>query len=89
MPLLVISSDMNHFADDTENRRLDRLALDALSTGDPQKLLNTCHDHQISMCGVIPAALVMATLHKLGYQFTVEELNYAPAPITAANARAS
>ncbi len=26
-PLLVISSDMNHFADDTENRRRDRLAL--------------------------------------------------------------
>lgn len=77
MPLLVISSDMNHFADDTENRRLDRLALDAFSTGDPQKLLNTCHEHQISMCGVIPAALVMATLHKLGHQFTVEELNYA------------
>ncbi len=76
MPLLVISSDMNHFADDAENRRLDRLALDALRTGDPQKLLATCREHQISMCGVIPAALVMAALHKLGHQFKVEELNY-------------
>lgn len=76
MPLLVISSDMNHFADDAENRRLDRLALDAFSTGDPQQLLNTCQEHQISMCGVVPAALVMATLHKLGHQFKVEELNY-------------
>ncbi len=76
-PLLVISSDMNHFADDAENRRLDRLALDAFRTGDPQQLLNTCREHQISMCGVIPAALVMATLQKLGQPFTVEELNYA------------
>lgn len=76
MPLLVISSDMNHFADDAENRRLDRLALDALKTGDPQKLLDTCREHQISMCGVIPAALVMAALHKLGHTFRVEELNY-------------
>ena len=76
-PLLVISSDMNHFADDAENRRLDRLALDALLTGDPQRLLDTCRDNQISMCGVIPAALVMATLHKLGRKFSVEQLDYA------------
>ncbi len=69
MPLLVISSDMNHFADDAENRRLDRIALDAFRTGDPQKLLKTCREQQISMCGVIPAALVMATLHKLGHAF--------------------
>ena len=76
-PLLVISSDMNHFADDAENRRLDRLALDALATGDPQNLLDTCQENQISMCGVIPAALVMATLHKLGHNFRVQELSYA------------
>ncbi|MCC6511860.1 MAG: AmmeMemoRadiSam system radical SAM enzyme [Pirellulaceae bacterium] len=76
-PLLVISSDMNHFADDAENRRLDRLALDALVTGNPQTLLDTCREHQISMCGVIPAALVMATLQKLGIPFRVQELSYA------------
>ena len=76
-PLLVISSDMNHFAPDDENRRLDRIALDALATGDPQTLLDTCRDQQISMCGVIPAALVMATLHQLGHQFTVQEIAYA------------
>lgn len=76
-PLLVISSDMNHFADEEENRRLDRLALDALATGNPQTLLDTCREHQISMCGVVPAALVMATLHKLGQPFRVKELAYA------------
>lgn len=76
-PLLVISSDMNHFAHDEENRRLDRLALDALASGDPQRLLKTCREHQISMCGVIPAALIMATLHKLGQPFRVEEVAYA------------
>ena len=30
-PLLVISSDMNHYASDRENRRLDRLALNAMA----------------------------------------------------------
>jgi AmmeMemoRadiSam system protein B len=75
-PLLVISSDMNHFAPEEENRRLDRMALDAFATGDPQQLLQTCHEHQISMCGVVPAALVMATLHKLGHDFRVKEIAY-------------
>jgi AmmeMemoRadiSam system protein B len=76
-PLLVISSDMNHYASDAENRRRDRLALDALATCDPQNLLQTCRQHDISMCGVIPAALVMETLHQLGHEFKVQELEYA------------
>lgn len=63
-PLLVISSDMNHFADDAQNRRLDRLALDAMLTADPRKLYDTCEDHQISMCGLLPAVTVMQALAK-------------------------
>jgi AmmeMemoRadiSam system protein B len=77
MPLLVISSDMNHFADDAETRRRDRLALDALRSGDPQRLLQTCQKHQISMCGQVPAALVLQTLHELGPSPQVEILEYA------------
>ncbi len=75
-PLLVISSDMNHYASDAENRRRDRLALDAFATCDPQQLLTTCRDHEISMCGVVPAALVMETLRQLGKEFVVRELEY-------------
>lgn len=76
-PLLVISSDMNHYASDAENRRRDRMALDAFATCDPQKLLTTCQENNISMCGVIPAALVMETLRQLGREFAVQELEYA------------
>ncbi len=76
-PLLVISSDMNHYAPDAENRRRDRLALDAMATCDPQHLLQTCRDNDISMCGVIPAVLIMETLRQLGHNFEVKELNYA------------
>ena len=75
-PLLVISSDMNHYASDAENRRRDRLALDAFATCDPQRLLQICREEDISMCGVIPAALVMETLHQLGHEFKVQELEY-------------
>ncbi len=76
-PLLVISSDMNHHASDTESRRRDRLALDALATGDPQKLIAVCSEHEISMCGLIPAAFVMETLRQLGQAFRVIEVDYA------------
>ena len=67
---------MNHFADDQENRRRDRIALDALAHGDPERLLEVCRSNSISMCGVIPAALVMQTLKELGIQTKVQELSY-------------
>ncbi|MCA9175599.1 MAG: AmmeMemoRadiSam system radical SAM enzyme [Planctomycetales bacterium] len=66
LPLLVVSSDMNHFAPDAENRRLDQLALNALATGDGRALLDVCSQHSISMCGVFPAAIVLETLRRLG-----------------------
>ncbi len=76
-PLLVISSDMNHYANDEENRRLDRLALDAFASADPQRLLATCRENEISMCGVVPAALVLETLHRMGQSCKVTEVSYA------------
>ncbi|MEM8733350.1 MAG: AmmeMemoRadiSam system protein B, partial [Planctomycetota bacterium] len=51
-------------------------ALDAMATGDPDKLIDACRDHEISMCGVVPAAFVMETLHQLGKPFRVEEVAY-------------
>ncbi|MEZ6134506.1 MAG: AmmeMemoRadiSam system radical SAM enzyme [Pirellulaceae bacterium] len=76
-PLLVISSDMNHYAPDAENRRRDRLALDALATCDPQKLIEVCRANEISMCGMVAAAFVMETLRQLGHDFKVQEVAYA------------
>jgi len=60
--LFVVSSDMNHFAEDAENRRLDALALERLEAADPQGLFETCLRHRISMCGLRPAVAVLETL---------------------------
>ncbi len=76
-PLLVISSDMNHFADDVENRRRDRIALAALQRNDPRELLQRCAEENISMCGQIPAALVLLTLQAMGRQVNYREIGYA------------
>ena len=64
-PLLVISSDMNHFASDAENRRLDEIALAAMETLDPERLYETVTSRRISMCGMLPAVIVMETLRNL------------------------
>jgi AmmeMemoRadiSam system protein B len=65
-PLLVISSDLNHYASDSENRRLDALALAALEGLDPAALYETVGQRHISMCGLLPAIVVLETLRELG-----------------------
>jgi AmmeMemoRadiSam system protein B len=76
-PLLVISSDMNHFANDAENRRLDEMALAAMERLDPELLLSTCQRNHISMCGVLPAVMVMETLLRLGGLTATKRVGYA------------
>ena len=76
-PLLVISTDMNHYADDDRTRQLDRLALDAIESLDPARLLETVRANHISMCGVLPAVLVMETLRQLGALNRCEMVGYA------------
>ena len=63
-PLLVISSDLNHYAPEPENRRRDMMALQVMQSGDPRQLLETCMRNGISMCGVLPAATVMLALQQ-------------------------
>ncbi|MGA2798552.1 MAG: AmmeMemoRadiSam system protein B [Thermoguttaceae bacterium] len=76
-PLLVISSDMNHFASDSENRILDRIALDAIETLDPAHVFETVRLHGISMCGMHSCVIVMETLRKLGSLRRCELVGYA------------
>jgi AmmeMemoRadiSam system protein B/AmmeMemoRadiSam system protein A len=76
-PLLVISSDMNHFASDSENRILDHIALDAIETLDPVHVFETVRMHNISMCGLYPCVIVMETLRQLGSLSRCELVGYA------------
>ncbi len=64
--MIMASTDMNHFENEVETRRRDRLALEALATGDPDRLLDTVDGHDISMCGARPVATLMACAQQLG-----------------------
>lgn len=63
---LVISSDMNHFANEKENKRRDFLALDALRNMDEKQLLQVVMDNDISMCGVLGAYIGILAAKGLG-----------------------
>jgi AmmeMemoRadiSam system protein B len=79
-PMLIISSDMNHFANEEMTRRVDHIALDAIYRAtaelNPEYALRTIYEQQISMCGIVPAVFVMETLRVMGRLDRVKEVGY-------------
>jgi AmmeMemoRadiSam system protein B len=63
---LVASSDMSHYVDDEKARILDRMAIDAVLVRDSKSLYQTVHREGITMCGVVPATVVIETANRLG-----------------------
>lgn len=64
-PLLIASSDMNHYATDRETRRKDAPVLEAMRRRDPEEMLKCVQEGNVSMCGCLPVALMMMTLREL------------------------
>ncbi len=63
---VIASSDMSHYEPDAVAREHDHRAIDAALTLDPVDLYRTVHDHRISMCGVIPATVMLECVRHLG-----------------------
>lgn len=76
-PLLLISSDMNHYATDTTTRVLDKKATDALESTLPEMLYDVVKRNAISMCGVLPAFLALSALKIRGEYNTAVKVGYA------------
>jgi AmmeMemoRadiSam system protein B len=64
--LLLTTSDLNHYEDDTTTRIKDRKAIDRLLALEPRGLYDTCRDEEISMCGLGPAVAMLTALNALG-----------------------
>lgn len=64
--LIAISSDMNHYESDKKTRVKDRLAIDKVLALDYSGLLDVASENDISMCGVLPAAIGIAAAIELG-----------------------
>ena len=65
-PLLVASSDMTHYEPDEVARKKDRMAIDRMLALDPEGLYKTVRSERITMCGVIPATVVLFAAIRLG-----------------------
>jgi AmmeMemoRadiSam system protein B/AmmeMemoRadiSam system protein A len=75
-PLLIVSSDMNHFANDQQTRQVDRLVLDAIATLDPEHVYETVRRNRISMCGMAPCVAAMEALRWLNCLKRCESVGY-------------
>ena len=64
--LVVASSDMSHYIPAAEARVKDRLAIDRILALDPEGLHRTVRREGISMCGVIPATVMLFAARELG-----------------------
>lgn len=63
---ILVSSDMNHFHEEAENIRKDKLALEAFLAQDAHSLLELVKKEKMSMCGVIPAVVGLLAANALG-----------------------
>lgn len=65
-PLLIASTDMNHYEPDAVTRRKDQVAIEAIQRLDPEGLLAAVRMHRITMCGCAPTATILYAARALG-----------------------
>ncbi len=66
--LIIASSDMNHYEDDTTTRAKDRKAIAKILALDAPGLYETVMNESISMCGFGPAVAMLTAARRLGAQ---------------------
>lgn len=64
--VIVASSDMSHYVSDATARKKDRHAIDRILALDPAGLYKTVGEEQISMCGYLPATVMLYVARDLG-----------------------
>lgn len=64
--LIVASSDMTHYESEELARRKDQLAVAEMLALNPRGLHQVCRQRGITMCGVIPATVMLIAARELG-----------------------
>lgn len=64
--LIVASSDMTHYKPRSHAKEQDMLAIEKILSLDPEGLYKTVTKNNISMCGVIPATIMLIAAQILG-----------------------
>jgi AmmeMemoRadiSam system protein B len=74
--LVVASSDMSHYLPAAEARAADHRALEPLLALDAEGLYRRVHEEEITMCGIIPAVVMLLAACALGAR-SAELVRYA------------
>jgi len=64
--LLISSSDMNHYEDDSTTREKDRKAIEKVLALDPRGLYDVVFSEGITMCGFCPTVAMLVASQHLG-----------------------
>jgi len=72
--LLIASSDFSHYMPPDKGRAQDQFLLDAVFAKDPERIIRTAREKNISACGYGPIAAVTAVLKELYTDFQVTEV---------------
>ena len=64
--MIVASSDMNHYENDTVTRIKDHKAIEQILALDPRGLFDVVMREEISMCGFGPAVAMLTATKRLG-----------------------
>lgn len=64
--IILASSDLSHYRSPKRTQELDRLALDQVLALNPEGLLRVVEEHGITMCGVLPTAVMLFAARELG-----------------------
>jgi len=64
--VIVASSDMSHYVPEKVARQKDKNAIDKMLHIDPEGLYETVRRERITMCGVLPATVMLAAARLLG-----------------------
>jgi AmmeMemoRadiSam system protein B len=68
---IVATSDMSHYEADSSARVKDKKAIDNILSLNPEGLYKTVIKENISMCGFIPATVMLYAAQKLGAEEAV------------------
>lgn len=64
--MVIASSDMNHYENDSITRTKDRRAIEQVLALDPRGLYDTVREGHISMCGYAPATIMLTAAREMG-----------------------
>jgi hypothetical protein len=64
--LIIASSDMTHYESAVAAKQKDTHALERVLAFDPQGLMQVCRNENITMCGVVPSAVMLIAARTLG-----------------------